>query len=239
MEVSVIPARSLVPALILAALAAAKASPGPFEEGEALFRANKPAEAAARLEQAVGEAQPDERAWIYLGVSYQMLGRLDDAASVLRKGLGKAERMKHVFYFDLGNVFTLQGRNSFAVDMYGQSIDANGNYAPAYLNRANARIGLRDLAGARSDYEKYLELEPRSPQRPQIEEVLKRIGAALAEVERHLADAEAKRAAEEAARRSLLEQVAASLKAAADETTSISAGSGSVQGYGDELKIEE
>ncbi|HET7838825.1 MAG TPA: tetratricopeptide repeat protein [Rectinemataceae bacterium] len=221
------------------ALAAGGLSAGPFDDGERLFRQNQPKEAVPLLEQAISEAGADERAWIYLAVSYQQLGRLDDAAAVLRRGVGSAQRFKHLFYFDLGNVFTLQGRNAFAEDAYGQAITANPGYAPAYLNRANSRLNLKNFDGAQADYRHYLELDIASPQRAAIEELLKRLGAAIAESERLQADAAAKLAADEAAKKALLDQVTSSLKAAADETTSLSAGSGSVQGYGDELKIED
>jgi tetratricopeptide (TPR) repeat protein len=230
--------RSLVLACALAALCRAGFAL-PFDEGERLFRANKPQEAVPLLEQAVGEPAADERAWIYLAVSYQQLGRLDDAASALRRGLGSAQRFKHLFLFDLGNVFTLQGKNAFAADAFGQAIDANSGYAPAYLNRANARLNLKDFQGAQEDYRRYLDLDPSSLQRPAIEELLKRLGGTIAEAERVRADAEAKLQAEAAAKKALLDQVTSSLKAAADETTSLSAGSGAVQGYGDELKIED
>jgi tetratricopeptide (TPR) repeat protein len=210
-----------------------------FDEGERLFRENRPAEAAPFLERALAEPGVDERAWLYLALSYQQLGRLDEASAVLRKGIPQATRFKAYFYFDLGNIFTLQGRNSFAADMYGQAVDADGAYAPAYLNRANARLAVKDYGGAREDYRRYLDLEPGSPQRASVEEMIKRLETGLADAERAAAAAEAKRLADEAARKELLDKMAASLKAAADETTSISAGAGDVQGYGDEIKIDE
>ena len=111
--------------------------------------------------------------------------------------------------------------------------------APAFLNRANALLAVKDYAGAKADYLRYLELEPASAQRASIEELIKRLTAGIAETERAAAVAEAKKQADEAARKQLLDQMSASLKDAADETTSISAGAGNVQGYGDELKLDE
>jgi tetratricopeptide (TPR) repeat protein len=214
-------------------------APGSFEEGERLFRENKPAEAAFLLEKAVLESGVDERSWIYLGLSYQQMGKLEEAAGVLRKGLATALRFKPIMYFDLGNVFLLQGKNAFAADMFSEAISLDSSFAPAFLNRANARLNTRDYEGARADYSRYLDLDPASSQRDSIEEILRRLGASIDEARRVMEEEEAKRAAEEAARRALLEQVAASLKAAADETTSLSAGSGEVQGYEDELKLDE
>lgn len=230
----------IIAAAAFAALASVGATAaGSFDEGERLFRDDKPAEAAPVLEKAVLEPGQDERAWLYLALSYQQMGRLDDASAVLRKGVGQSLRFKALFYFDLGNVFVLQGKNSFAADMFTQAIGIDGSLAPAYLNRANAYLAVKDYGGAKADYLRYLELDPASPQRAGIEELIKRLDAGIAETERAAAAAEAKRQADEAARKELLDRMSASLKAAADETTSISAGAGSVQGYGDELKLDE
>jgi len=215
------------------------ATASPFEDGERLFRNNQPAEAIPPLEKAVLESGTDERAWLYLALCYQMQGRLDDAAATLRKGLPRADRLKALFYYDLGNVFVLQGKNSFAADMFTQALGADAALAAAYLPRANARLALKDYKGAKEDYGRYLELEPGSAQRAAIEALMAKLDAGLAEAERQAAAAEAKKQAEEAARKELLDKMAASLKAAADDTTNLSAGAGDVQGYGDELKIDE
>ena len=91
---SVIAIASLA-ALIPVGLSAA----GSFDEGERLFREDKPAEAASVLEKAILETGTDERAWLYLALSYQQLGRLDEAAAVLRKGLDQAVRFKSLYLF--------------------------------------------------------------------------------------------------------------------------------------------
>jgi tetratricopeptide (TPR) repeat protein len=223
-------------ALILSASVAAASS---FDAGLGYFRENKPAEALPLLEKAILEPGVDERAWLYLALTYQQLGRLDDASAILRKGLPQASRFKSLFYFDLGNIFILQNKNSFAADMFSQAVALDGTYAPAFLNRANARLSVKDYGGAKDDYRRYLDLEPGSAQRASIEELLRRLDAGIADTERAAAAAEAKKLAEDAARKELLDKMAASLKAAADETTSLSAGAGDLQGYGDELKIDE
>jgi Tfp pilus assembly protein PilF len=223
----------------MAASAGLTLAAGSFDEGEALFREDKPAQAAPILEKAVLEQGADERAWLYLALSYQQLGRLDEAAAVLRKGLPQALRFKSLFYYDLGNIFVLQSKNSFAADMFTQAIGADESYAPAYLNRANARLSTKDYPGARADYARYLELDPNSAQRPSIEKLIERLDAGIADAARLAAEAEAKKQAEAAARQALLDAMSASLKASADNTTNLSAGAGSVQGYGDEIKLDE
>jgi len=221
------------------ALAAPACAAGDFEEGERLFREDKPREAALRLERAAAEAQPDERSWLYLGLSYQQLGRLDEAAQAFRKGTTSALRFRHLYFYDLGNVYLLQGKNAFAAEMFGSALEIDPNFSEAYLNRANARIAVRDYAGARSDYGRYLELEPGSAQRASIEEVVRRLGEGIEAEARAAAEEEARRIAAEQARQALIDQVTASLRAAADETQNLSSGSGSVQEYGDELELED
>jgi tetratricopeptide (TPR) repeat protein len=210
-----------------------------FDEGERLFRDNRPAEAAPLLEKAILDPATDERAWLYLALSYQQLGRLDEASAVLRKGLGQALRFKYLFYYDLGNIFALQGKNSFAADMFTQALGVDSSYAPALLNRANSRLAVKDYEGARGDYRHYLELEPGSAQKANIQEILRRLDSGIAETQKAAAEAEARRLADESARKELMDRMSASLKAAADETTSIAAGAGSVQGYGDDIKLDE
>ena len=107
------------------------------------------------------------------------------------------------------------------------------------MNRANSKIAVKDYSGARDDYSKYIELVPGSSQRASIEEVLRRLAAGIEEEQRFEAEAEARKLAAEEARKALLDQVAASLKASADETTNLSSGSGAVQGYDDELQLDQ
>jgi tetratricopeptide (TPR) repeat protein len=211
---------------------------GPFAEGERLFRENKPSEAAAVLETAVLDPGVDERAWLYLAASYEQQKRYDEALGVLRKGLPQASRYRHLFYFDMGNLFALQGKNAFAEEMYGEAVKAEDGYAPAYLNRANVRMALKEYEGASADYRLYLAREPGSSQRSSIERLLDLLGADLAAAQKAAAEAEAQRLAAEEAKKALLDQVGASLKASAEETTSLSAGSGDVQGYEDSLELE-
>jgi len=230
-------ARSCLASLFLAAAALAWA--GSFEEGERLFREDQPAQAAPLLEKAVLESGTDERAWVYLGVCYLQMGKLDQAAAVFRKGLASAQRYKKDLYYNLGVVYVQQGKNAFAADMFGEAIAVDAAYASAFLLRANARVNTKDYAGAVGDYRRFLDLEPSSPKRPQIESLIGLLERSAADAARLAAEAEAKRLADEAARQALIEQMAASLKESADDTKSVSGGAGSVQGYGDELKLDE
>jgi len=210
-----------------------------FSQGESLFREDKPKEAAPILERAVLEPQVDERAWLYLAACYEELGRYDDAVNVLRKGSAQSVRLRHLFFYNMGNEFVLLGKNSFAEEMYGQALAANASFAPAYLNRANVRIILQNYAGASQDYGTYLTLAPDSPQRASIEALLAKLQGDLATAKAQADAAAAAAAAAEAAKQALLSQVQADLMASAEEATSLSSGAGQVQGYGDDLGLDE
>lgn len=210
-----------------------------FSQGESLFREDRPKEAAPILERAVLEPQVDERAWLYLAACYEELGRYDDAVNVLRKGSGQSVRFRHLFFYNMGNEFVLLGKNSFADEMYGQALAANASFAPAYLNRANVRIILQNYPGASQDYTTYLTLEPSTPQRANIEALLEKLQGDLAAAKTQADAAAAAAAAAEAAKQALLSQVQADLMASAEEATSLSSGAGQVQGYSDDLGLDE
>ena len=206
-----------------------------FSEGERLFRANRPSEAIPQLEQALREPGVDENAYIWLALCYQQINRPDDAISALRKGLAASIAHKDLFWFDLGNLYLVQGKASFAKEMYDSAIAANSSMAGAFLNRANAAMLLNDYTSARDDYSRYLVLQPSSPQKDSIQALLGLLGKTIADAEQKKAQEEAAKIAAETARKNLLDEVSASLKAAAEETTNLAAGSGQVQSYGDEL----
>ncbi len=221
--------------LPLAAQDSANRQSKALSEGERLLRENKPAEALPFLEQAIRDPKADENAWLWLAISYQQSNRIDDALSTLRKGLAKATTRKELFYYNMGNLFLLQGKASFAKEMFDSAITANPNLAPAFLNRANANLMVEDRAAARDDYSRYLTLAPNAPQKANIQALLDRLGTAIVQEQQKKASEDAAIAAAAQAKQSLLDEVAASLKAAAEETTNLAAGSGQVQGYGDEL----
>jgi tetratricopeptide (TPR) repeat protein len=218
--------------------------------------ANKPQEALGFLEAAIAQDPAQIRAYLYLGIVYQQLGRIDDAVAVYRKVLPRAANEAPRVAFNLGNIYLRMGNNEYAEEFYTQAINLDSAYGPAYLNRANLRVKKGELAEALPDYDLYLSLEPRSAKRPQIERLCALIRAEFAAEERRriLAEEEAERerqraAAEaerqrilaeeaEARRRALLQEVSASLQSAAEETRGASAGTENVQAYDGEFEME-
>ncbi len=231
--------RAVLAALLLGLLARTAAQSGVFAQGERLFLENKPLEASALLERATRENPQDEKAWLYLGICYQQLGRHDESVAVFRKGLPSALTLSHVFYFNMGNSFLAQKRNAFAEEMYGQAIQSKPDWAPPFLNRANARMAQEKYADAVADYTVYLSLNPSTPQAESIRKVIDLIGKSQAAEAARKAAEEARKLAEEQARQALLAAVADSLRQSAEDTTSLSAGSGDVQGYTEEFTLED
>lgn len=209
------------------------------ERALVLFMENKPQEAAPLLELAAREAGADERLYLYLGIAYQQLNRWDDAINAFRKGLSSSFLYRHLYQFNIANSFFAQGKTSFALEYYDQAIEARPDYALAWLNRANARLKLGEHNNAIDDYTVYLSLDPYNSQAAKINDLISRLKTRQAEDEYAMAQAEAARIANEKAREAMLEAVTQSLLEGATDTTSLSAGSGSMQTYEDDLPLDE
>jgi tetratricopeptide (TPR) repeat protein len=177
-------------------------------------------------------------AFLYLGIVYEQLGRLDEAVAVYRKILPRAGAETARVAYNLGNAYYSKGNAVFAEQYYTQAIEADGAFASAWLNRANTRVKTGSLRESLSDYETYLSLEPRSPKRPEIERLAAFIREEFAAAERRrLLEEEAARAEAERRQR-LLDEVSASLQSAADDARGLSAGSEDVMGYEGEFELE-
>jgi tetratricopeptide (TPR) repeat protein len=223
---------------LIFALSRAAEAQNAFARGEDLFMRNRPGEALEFLEAAAAEDPAHVQAFLYLGIAYQQLDRLDDAIAAYRKILPRAGADTARVAYNLGNAYFAKGNAAFARQYYTQAVEADPSYASAYLNRANTLIKTGDLQEAIGDYESYLALEPRSAKRPQIEKLIAFIRDEFAAEERRriLAEEAARQEAERKQR--LLDEVSASLQAAAEESKGLSAGTEEVQGYEGEFELE-
>jgi hypothetical protein len=215
-----------------------------FAEGERLVRENRPAEAVPLLYQASLVAGTDPRVFIYLGLCYQQTGKYADAISIFMKGSSAQGTDRKVLFFNAGNVYFIQGLFSEAAAMYSRSIEIDSAYAPAYLNRANARLKLEQLDLASGDYASYLMLDPATWQKDTIQQLIGLLNTEIrtrqeaslkAEAEKVAAEAEKQAAAERY--RKMLDDVSASLQAV-DGASTLSAGSEDVMGYNEEGQLE-
>ncbi|MFW6338209.1 MAG: tetratricopeptide repeat protein [Alkalispirochaetaceae bacterium] len=232
-----------------------------LEEGEQLFMENRPSEARPLLEQVVEGSNPPAKAFYYLGVVYEQLERYEEAVELYQRALERPGINRARVLFNMGNNYLHLGDREAAEEAYSRAVEANSDYAPAYLNRANGRVALESYEGALKDYSAYLALEPKSAQRPEIERMMEalrgiieeqRIAAEEAErrrreeeerrrreeEERRQREEEERRVAEERRQR-LLNSVLDSLEGASSETESASAGPEELESYEEELDIAD
>jgi len=209
-----------------------------FSRGEEMLMQNKPAQAVIFLENAVGEEPSNASAWLYLGIVYEQLDRLDEAIATYRRVLPLAGSLSANIANNLGNVYFHKGNTEMAEQYYTQAIGFDSVYSRAYLGRANTRIKAGNLRNAITDYEQYLMLEPRSSQRSRIEQLISLLRTEFAAEERRriVAEEEERRLVEE--RQRILEAVSASLYSVADNSRGISSGTESVESYEGEFELD-
>ncbi|MDR2159996.1 MAG: tetratricopeptide repeat protein [Treponema sp.] len=209
-----------------------------FVRGEELLMQNRPGEALVFLENAIAEDPGHVKAFLYLGIVYLQLDRLDEAAAAYRKILPRAGGETARVACNLGDVYYRKGDMTSAEQYYTLAVGADSTFASAWLNRANTRVKTGSLKESLADYEQYLILEPRSPKRPGIEKLTALIREEFAAAERRkLLEEEAARAEAERRQR-LLDEVSASLQSAAEDSKGLSAGSEEVMGYEGEFELE-
>jgi len=209
-----------------------------FAKGEELFMQNKPQEALKYLESAVSEDPAHVQAFLYLGITYLQLNRLDDAIATYKKILPRGGDETARIAFDLGNAYYMKGSPDLAQQYYTQAIEADSSYSSAYLNRANALVKSGNLTDALSDYETYLSMEPGSPKREEVVKLMAFIREEFAAAERRRAMAEEAAKAEAERKKRLLDEVTGSLQAAAEDSKGLSAGTEDVQDYDNEFELQ-
>jgi len=199
---------------------------------------NRPREALRYLEAAISEDPAHVRAFLYLGIVYLQIDRVDDAittySNILPRGGAETGRIA----FNLGNAHFIRGDPASARRYFTQAIEINPSFAPAHLNRANALIRTGDLAEAVADYRAYLSLDPASPQRDAILRLIAFIEEEFAAEEQRRIAAEEFARAEAERRRLLLQEVSDSIHAVVEGSQGLSVGIGSVQDFDAEFELE-
>ena len=186
-----------------------------FSRGEDLFMRNQPEQALDFLVRARFEDPSNPMVYVYLGLVYEQLNRIDEAIAIYRQVLPTAGVLSANVANNLGNIYLKRRNTDMAEQYFSQALGFNSVFSSAYLGRANTRIEAGNLRNAVNDYQQYLTLEPLSPQNSQIQQMINIIQTEFAneEMKRIIAEEEARRVAEE--RQMLLESVSASLQSAA------------------------
>ncbi len=143
-----------------------------FEKGEELFGLNKPAEAITYFEKCLDVQNINPSIWIHLGVAYYQTGDFTRSYACCTKGLTKPDTDHKILAYNAGNSAYALTNYARAEASYAIAIKEDENFGPAYLNRANAQLKQDHLQDAKTNYTKYLEIEPDSVQRPEIERLI-------------------------------------------------------------------
>jgi tetratricopeptide (TPR) repeat protein len=209
-----------------------------FERGEELFMNNKPGEALIYLENSIVEDPSHVKAYLYLGIVYEQLNKIDEAIAAYRRILPRAGSLTAYVANNLANAYFKKGETASAEMFYTQAIDYDRVFPSAWLGRANTRVMSGYLGSALTDYEQYITLDPRSPQRARIEQLVSVIRAEFAAEERRRLIAEEEERVRAEQRQRLLDEISASLQAAVDSSSGLSSGMEGLEGYNSEFELE-
>jgi tetratricopeptide (TPR) repeat protein len=214
----------LLPLVLLFSVATPVVAQTLFERGTDAFLYNQPQQAIQIFEQVVASEPGNARAYLYLAMSYEQLGRHEQALTVLRRAETVPGIDRATVKFNIGNNLSRLDQLSEAINAYGQAISLDPLSTSAFLNRANAYVQTEAYADAVADYRTVLSLDPNHRQRVEIERMIALLDE---ELERQrIAEEEERRAAElaEQRRRALLNNVLDSIRTSTEDTENMSAG---------------
>ncbi len=218
-----------------------------FEKGLESFRWQKNDEASVYFQKAV-EADPGKDVfYLYLGISFHENGKFQNAEDIYGLGIDLNGGERDRLLLNRGNLRVYRNEYEGASSDYTRVVDTGGRLASsALLNRANMELNQASFLLALDDYTQYLVMEPESPQRETIEELIGLLGARLASDAESAALAaaqarleEERRLAEEARRAALMEEVLQSLSGSGQDTTSISAGTENIHEDFEDSALED
>lgn len=202
------------------------------------------------LDQALVEESGRDEIYVLKGIIEQKKGQLQQAEQSMQRGRELLGPNYGRLTLNLANLYQVQGRQEEAVDLYSLILEGTLE-APARLNRANLYVQLLNFNQAINDYKTYLNLEPTSPQRSNIEQLIallqndlndqaeqERLAAERARMEEEARLAAEREAAAEAARKqALLDEIMAALEETGENTENISADSETIETDSEESDI--
>lgn len=217
-----------------------------FEEGMQFLNNEKAQNAIECFDEALKAEDCPKDVYLYLGIAYLRLGLYTEAIDSFARGKNYDEENFHLYAFNLGNVFFAQNRFYDAEISYNEAISSVDTYAPALLNRANARMKIEKYIPALADYKEYLRLRPNDKQKEGVKQMIEllekikkeddeRRESLLQEAERRAEEAMRKR--EEERSKKLLEEINSSLSSV-DGASSVSSGTEETIDYEEESNLD-
>ncbi len=143
-----------------------------FEKAAELFQLNKPEEAIPLFEKAIEAENVNPLIYVYMGVAYYQMEDYTKSMAICVKGLAREDTDHKVLAYNAGNSAYSMANYIRADSLYAIALKEDPNYAPAILNRANAQLKLDHLEDSKNSYIKYLEIDPETPQKPVILQVI-------------------------------------------------------------------
>lgn len=115
------------------------------------------------------------------GIAYMGMTDYEQAITCFQQALSSSNGLVQNVDFDLNYymaaAYVKSGRYQEAEDTYNAILDLRGNEKEAYFLRGNARLHLSDFEGAKADFDKVIEMDPRNYDRLiEIYEVLEDFG---------------------------------------------------------------
>ncbi len=193
--------------------------------------------AISRLQEFLRQASPNDerrvRAVRWLSMMHQNNGDREQAKQSLatnRNDTSLSATDRGVLTIDLANLYSESGNLSRARELYGEAIALDPTLLAAYLNRANVQVREERREQAIRDYERYLSLNPQTPQASAVQEMIRVLRQAITaeqaaqemrqQAEQIAEEERREREAEEAQRRRAdeeAEQIAAQAQAQEEE----------------------
>jgi protein O-mannosyl-transferase len=127
--------------------------------GGAELAEGDPSEAVKELEQAARYSPTYIPVQINLGIAFQKLGRLDEAAAHYRRAIELGDRSRELFV-NLGFVLDNSGQVEEAKVQYRQALEIDPNFVPALINLGIASLATGDNAAAITYAEQALKVDP-------------------------------------------------------------------------------
>lgn len=207
-----------------------------FSSGQRMFMENKPENAIIWLELALKEDPRNRDIYNYLGISYEQIGENKKAIDTYKRGLTHAGNLKSLFFTNIANNMGILGDYDSAINFYTKAIGL-GYYGDAIRNRAGEYLRKQQYNEALKDYKLYLLSEVDPYQGHLIKKVVSLLENKLNEIAIQKIEEERKRLEEEERQKVLLSNVLNSLSSVGNETTNLSAGTETVEGYNDDFDI--